>query len=181
MGLATVQGIVAQHDGIIKVHSILNQGTTFELYFPVALNLKVTTSRAEDSNALPKGTETILFVDDDEMLANLGTQILTEMGYRVITTTDGREALRLFTADSDKIDLLITDQTMPELTGQELIKELKSLRPDIPIILCTGFSNRINAQQAKTQGVDAFLMKPLSIPEFLTTVRRLLDEKTAEL
>ncbi|MFK5926398.1 MAG: PAS domain S-box protein [Desulfuromusa sp.] len=175
MGLATVQGIVAQHGGIIKVNSIPDQGTVFNLYFPIVE--KTATTPTPRDKSMPKGTEKILFVDDDEMLAKLGKLTLSEMGYQVVTMTESTEALKLFAANPDHFDLVITDQTMPELCGKDLIQELKKIRPDLRTILCTGFSSKIDADRAKQQGIDAFCMKPLDLPEMLQTVRRVLDAK----
>lgn len=175
MGLATVQGIVAQHEGMIKVNSIPDQGTVFNLYFPL---VDETVSEAKPTNTdMPEGTEKILFVDDDEMLAKIGERLLSEMGYMVTTMTESPEALKLFAANPDHFDLMITDQTMQDLTGQELIQKIKKIRPDLRTILCTGFSSQINEDQAKQQGIDAFCMKPLDFPELLQTVRRVLDGK----
>lgn len=173
MGLATVQGIVAQHGGVIKVNSIPNQGTVFNIYFPIVE--ETATEPTPINTDMPKGTEKILFVDDDEMLVKLGELALSEMGYTVTTMPESIEALKLFTANPDHFDLVITDQTMPELCGKELIQELKKIRPDLRTILCTGFSSKIDADRAKQQGIDAFCMKPFDFPELLQTVRRVLD------
>ena len=173
MGLATVQGIVAQHGGVIKVNSIPNQGTVFNLYFPLVD--EISTEAIPINGDMPKGTEKILFVDDDEQLATLGEKLLSEMGYQVVIMTESSEALKLFTANPDHFDMVITDQTMPFLTGKELIQELKKIRPDLHTILCTGYSSQIDEDQAKQQGIDAFCMKPLDLPELLQTVRRVLD------
>ena len=173
MGLATVQGIVAQHGGVIKVNSIPDQGTVFNLYFPIVDEI-VTEPETEDSS-LPGGTERILFVDDDETLASLGEQLLTEQGYQVVIMTKSSEALKMFAVNADRFNLVITDQTMPDLTGEELIQEVKKISPDMPTILCTGYSSKIDEDKAKELGINAFLMKPLDLPKLLQTVRRVLD------
>lgn len=173
MGLATVHGIVSQHGGLIKVNSVPSQGTVFDLYLPIV--------DAEIIEPVPintkihRGTEQILLVDDDEMLASLGEELLSEIGYQVSVMTESTEALKMFTANADRFDLVITDQTMPELTGKDLILELKKIRPDIPTILCTGFSSKIDEVQAAELGINAFLMKPLDLPGLSQTVRRVLD------
>ena len=173
MGLATVQGIVAQHGGIIKVNSIPAQGTVFDLYFP---RIDKTISETNPTNKdMPKGTEKILLVDDDEMLAKLGKLTLSEMGYQVVSMTKSTEALKLFSANPDHFDLVITDQTMPGLTGKDLIHELKKIRVDTPTILCTGYSSKIDKEQAQQHGIDAFCMKPIDLLELLQTVRQVLD------
>jgi len=175
MGLSTVQGIVRQHSGLIKVISTLGEGTTFELYFPlIETSHQVATPVVTD---LPRGNEKILFIDDEELLANVWSETLSEQGYQVRTLTNSTEALKLFTANPDFFDLVITDQTMPDLSGSELIKELLSIKPNLPIILCTGYSTQINAKEAQQLGIKAFCMKPLNLPELLHTIRQALDEK----
>ncbi|MEE4252917.1 MAG: PAS domain S-box protein [Desulfuromusa sp.] len=176
VGLSTVQGIVTQHGGLIKVNSRLGEGTTFELYFPV-LDQTESSEIISVSDDQPEGTERILFVDDDPMLASLGEEILSLKGYTVTTMTDSTEALKKFTANPDQFDLVITDQTMPDLAGKELIQQLKKVRADIPTIICTGYSSKVNEDNAKDLGVSAFLMKPLNMPQLLQTVRRVLDGK----
>ncbi len=175
MGLATVQGIVAQHGGLIKVNSIPNRGTLFDIYFPI---IKASVIEPLPMNTdMPKGTEKILFVDDDEQLVSIGKNLLSDSGYQITAMTESTEALKLFTANPDHFDLIITDQTMPHLTGKDLIQELKKIRPDIPTILCTGYSSKINEEEAKEQGIDAFFIKPLYFPELLQTMRMILDGK----
>jgi CheY-like chemotaxis protein len=174
VGLSTVQGIVTQHGGLIKVKSLLGHGTTFELYFPI---IKADKSIQETANniAMPRGTERILFIEDDEMLANLSAQVLTSMGYRVTTMTISTKAMELLTTNADNFDIVITDQTMPGITGKELIAQLKKIRADIPTILCTGYSSKIDAVKAAELGISAFLMKPVELTKLLQTVRSVLD------
>jgi PAS domain S-box-containing protein len=178
VGLSTVQGIVKQHGGLIKVNSTLGEGSCFELYFPVTEQTQ-TTETASVNDDQPEGTESILFIDDDEMLANLGKEILTDKGYQVTSMTESTEALKLFSANPDSFKLVITDQTMPALCGKELIQKMLKIRPDMPTIICTGYSSKINEVEARQLGAGAFLMKPLDLPELLQTVRRVLDEKKA--
>jgi PAS domain S-box-containing protein len=174
MGLSTVRGIVEQHGGLIKVNSTLGQGTTFELYFPAIETKQLDTTLAVQD--LPRGSEKILFIDDEEMLANVWSQMLIEYGYQVTTMTDSREALKLFIANADRFDLVITDQTMPEMTGKDLIEQLLKIKPALPTIICTGFSSKVSEEQAKELGASAFLMKPLDLPVLLQTVRQVLDK-----
>jgi len=176
MGLATVQGIIDQHHGIIQVSSTLGKGTCFNLYFPTIEQGPIEAS-GPINEELAGGSEKILFIDDDEMLAKLGELMLTEMGYQVTMMTDSVEALKLFTTDPAQFDLLITDQTMPEITGKELIQKLKKIRPDIPTIICTGFSSKLDEEEAQRLGASAFMMKPLDLPELLRVIRRVLDGK----
>ena len=176
VGLSTVQGIVTQHGGLVKVRSRLGEGTTFELYFPVTEQVQTIEAPPVNEN-LPKGAERILFIDDDEMLVKLGEVMLQEMGYQVTTMTNSTEALKLFSANSDQFDLVITDQTMPGLTGEHLIQEIKKISPDIPAIICTGYSSKIDGKTIQELDVSAFLMKPLDMPILLQVVRRVLDGK----
>jgi len=174
MGLSTVQGVVAQHGGLIKVSSVLNRGTKFNLYFPIIEQTTVEEPTSENTRIL-KGTERILFVDDEEMLATLGERLLSGIGYQVSMMTDSTEALKMFTANADRFDLVITDQTMPNLTGKGLIAEIKKVRADIPTILCTGYSSKIDEDEAAKLGISAFMMKPLDLPVLSQTIRKVLD------
>lgn len=174
MGLATVQGIMNQHKGMIKVSSTLNVGTSFELYFPMHGNISQT-AESEPQADLPVGTEHILFVDDDEALMQLGKEMLTDLGYQVTVFPNSLEGLDHFAMNPSSYDLLITDQTMPGLTGKELIAEVRTIRPEMRTILLTGYSSKIDEAEAKTLGIDAFCMKPLALPELSETVREVLD------
>ncbi len=178
VGLSTVQGIINQHGGLIKVHSVPGEGTTFDLYFPIIERRQK--KRSPDVQEQPKGTEKILFVDDDEMLANVWSEMLREYGYQVSAMISSTEALKLFAANSDYFDLVITDQTMPELAGKNLIQELQKIRPDLAAILCTGYSSKVNEDEAKKLGFSAFCPKPLELPDLLQTIRRVLDEKKTD-
>ena len=176
VGLSTVQGIVKDHGGLIKVISNVGQGTTFELYFPIVALAQPMVECSPSNEERPGGIERILLVDDDELVADLGEMMLAEMGYQVTTMTESGEALKLFAANADKFDLLITDQTMPVLTGKELIQSIKQIRPDIPVIICTGFSSKVDEREARNVGADAFLLKPLDLTKLLQTVRQVLDK-----
>ena len=178
MGLSTVMGIVTDHSGLVTVNSSPGQGTCFDLCFPLTKE-KLEIIAPQKEIDLPRGTEQILFVDDDEMLATLGGKMLTEVGYKVAIMTDSTEALKLFVANSDSIDLVITDQTMPKLTGRDLIQKLLKIRPDLPTIICTGHSKQIDKEKAQELGASAFCMKPLDLSELLQTTRRVLDQAKA--
>jgi PAS domain S-box-containing protein len=175
MGLSTVQGIVEQHHGMIIVESGSEKKTSFCLCFPVVEPIQKE-ALAANGTVLQGGGERILVVDDDEMIADLHEQMLSEMGYQVTIETDSVEALRLFSANVDGYDLVMTDQTMPELTGVELIQKIKMLRSEIPTILCTGYSSKVDEESARYAGISAFMMKPVDLPELLQTIRRVLDE-----
>ena len=175
MGLAVVQGIVKRHGGMITVHSEIGKGTTFHALFPRIEQEIVPEATAAE--ALPLGSERILFIDDEKPLVDLGKGMLESLGYSVTTKTSSLEALEAFRAEPDAFDLVITDVTMPSMTGIELAKELMAIRPDIPIILCTGFSELINEKRAKEMGIQEFVMKPFVIGKHAKTIRKVLEQK----
>jgi CheY-like chemotaxis protein len=175
LGLSVVMGIVKQSGGYITVESEPGKGSAFAVYFPRVAGEPVAHT-AGGEEALPTGSERILFVDDEEALVEMGEDILAELGYEVTYRTNGREALALFRLDPSRFDLVISDQTMPELTGIDLAKEIMVIRPDMRVILCTGFSYLVDADTAKAAGIRAFLMKPLTKREIAKTIRQVLDE-----
>jgi len=175
MGLAVVHGIVKDHDGTIIVESEPGKGTTFNIFFPVVEAAAVVEIETEEK--LPAGDERILFIDDEESIAKLGRQRLERMGYKVEATTSPIEALALFRSQPDKFDLVITDLTMPEMTGDKLVKEILNIRSDMAVILCTGFSEKIDEKKAKEIGAADYLEKPLEKRDFAFKVRKVLDAK----
>lgn len=175
MGLATVQGIMNQHDGMIKVKSTPGVGSTFELYFPLIDSQPVRENAQQRETT--GGIETILLVDDDEMLIDICYRILSEYGYQVIKETNSLQALERFQENPAHFDLVISDQTMPDLTGKELLGKILAMQPEMPTILCTGHSSRINEKTALAMGIKAFCLKPLDLPELLQTVRAVLDQR----
>lgn len=174
MGLAVVFGIVKEHEGAIKVMSEIGKGTTVEVLFPVAE--VQSEAKGGKSDHLPTGTECILFVDDEEALVELTKKLLERLGYKVEAKTNPAEALRLFQEESDKFDLVITDMAMPVMTGDRLLKEITKIKPNIPIILCTGHSDRIDGMKAKEMGVATYAMKPLDLASLAGIVRAVLDK-----
>ncbi len=175
MGLAVVHGIVASHNGTIHVTSVLNEGATFEIYLPEQPDIVAEAPVADDAPP-PPGQGHILFVDDEEGLAIATRILLTDLGYEVSVCTNGVEARDAFRAAPSTFDLVIADQTMPQMTGKELADALRTIRPDIPIILCTGYSHIIDAAQAEDQGINAFLMKPVDIYDLADTIHQVLRQ-----
>ena len=174
MGLSIVQGIVKNHNGAIWVDSRLGKGTTITLLFPVVdAKPKVEIHTIDE---LTRGTETILFVDDEEPIRIMGKLMLKRLGYKVKTCQNPREALDLFQSEPDYFDLVITDMTMPGMTGAQLSEKLLKIRPDIPIILCTGHSSLINEAKAKKLGMAGYIMKPMSISRLAKSIRKVLDK-----
>ena len=174
LGLSVVQGIVKQSKGYITVVSQPGKGSTFTVHFP-----RITEDAATDAPSdeeIPAGSERILFLDDDETLVETGEKTLIRLGYAVTSRTSSREALALLKEDPSLFDLVITDQTMPEMTGVDLARKILILRPDMPIIMSTGFSHLVDADKAKAAGIRAFAMKPLSKREIAKTIRKVLDE-----
>ncbi|MEJ2220605.1 MAG: PAS domain S-box protein [Desulfobacterales bacterium] len=176
MGLAVVHGIVKGHGGGIRVQSKPGKGTRFDIMFPVMG--KHMESETEELKALPTGNEHILFIDDEDTLIDLGESMLKKLGYRVETRTRPDEALESFRAAPDNYDLVISDMTMPGMTGDLLAAELMKIRADIPVIICTGYSERIDEKRARDLGIKGLVMKPFTIRGLSKTVRDVLDQKS---
>ena len=177
MGLAVVHGIVTGHEGAITVASTLGQGTTFVIYLPKIQ--EATTDITGPEGPIPRGEERVLFVDDEAVLAHMGQELLGHLGYRVVVHTNSLEALEDFRAAPQLFDVVITDQTMPHVTGEALAIELRRIRPDVPIILCTGFSYSMTAERAQELGIAAFLMKPLVTRDLALTIRQVLAQRSS--
>lgn len=173
MGLAVIHGIVKNHGGMITVQSTIGQGSVFQVYLPKA-EIDALPERTQDED-IPTGEERILLVDDEKAVADMEHRILERLGYRVESRVSSVEALRAFQDDPSKYDLLLTDQTMPNMTGVELAKQVLTIRPDMPIILCTGFSKHINEENAKALGIREFIMKPLIRRDIARCIRQALD------
>jgi CheY-like chemotaxis protein len=175
MGLSVVHGIVKSCQGSIHVTSQLKQGTAFHVLLPAMPEVKVQHKPAVAN--LLGGSERILFVDDELPIAKLALQGLGLMGYRVQAETDSPRALSIFSESPEFFDLVITDMNMPNLTGKQLAVEMLKIRPDLPIILCSGFSEPISEQSAEELGIKGYLVKPIGIKELAKTVRTILDAK----
>ncbi len=175
LGLAVVMGIVRDCQGAITVESEPGEGACFEVLLP-RVNASVEKDQhPTQAEALPRGTERILLIDDEVGLGTIAENMLRRLGYRVQTETDSLEALRHFMEDPHRFDLVISDVSMPRMTGDVLSREFLEIRPDIPIILCTGFSERLNSEQARAIGVREFLLKPLKMEVLAGKIRQVLD------
>lgn len=160
LGLAVVHGIVTDHGGVVRVESRPGEGTQFHVLLPLtALDQAADTAIA--ATPAPSGNGQILLVDDEELIVRMGQKMLSRLGYTVVGATDAEEALETFRANPESFDLLMTDQTMPGLTGDALIRAVRRIRPALPVVLCTGYSQIMDAEKAKEMGIDAFVMKPL--------------------
>lgn len=179
LGLAVVHGIVDRHDAVIEVQSEPGKGTSFHVFFPKIQTHAPQQKEEQDVSLspLPRGNERILIVDDEEALADVERKTLEWLGYEVTAVSNSTEALALFLGKPDHFDLVITDYTMPKMTGAELAAEIIRARPDMAIIMCTGYTERFSPERAKEIGISEFLMKPLNRQEFAYAVRRLLDER----
>ena len=174
LGLSVVHGIVKSYKGVIIVMSEPGKGTTFDIFLPVMGADSSLDERPDDP--LPTGNGCILFIDDEPVLTDVGTNMLEKLGYEVVTKTSSIEAIELFKAHPENFDLVITDMTMPGMTGEALAGEIMNVRPDIPIILCTGFSHQINKQRAIQLGIRAFIMKPFVLRDIGNAVREALGK-----
>jgi|GEM_PF-751513 len=172
LGLAVVHGIILGHGGHIGASSVVGEGTTFTILLPrldVVLPAKI-----DNTVGWPQGRGKVLFVDDEDILARWGDQILTHLGYSVVTKTNPHEAIELFQREPDEFDVVVTDQTMPTMSGEAFACALLQIRADIPIVICTGFSHTMSAEKAHQLGVKGFLMKPVNGAVLATTLRDIL-------
>ncbi len=173
MGLAMVHGIVQSYGGFVTCESRVGEGTVFRIALPM-----VDADAGQNNNvieAIPTGEEHILLIDDEVMLVEMGKAMLEKLGYRVTTRIDGFSALATFRDDPGEFDLIVTDQTMPGMAGSELARALLQIRPDLPIILCTGYSSFVSEEEAEAVGIKGFALKPLTARDMGTLVRKTLD------
>lgn len=174
MGLAVLHGIILSHEGVIDVQSEVGKGTVFTVFFPRVQDREQASEDQVDS--LPQGSETILFVDDEEDIVQMRTRMLTYLGYRVLPATSPEQALAYLVNDDERIDLLVTDHTMPRMTGLQLAVEVHARRPDLPVILCSGYSEAVTPEEAHEAGVTRFLAKPVDMRMLSMAIREILPE-----
>lgn len=173
LGLASAYGIIKNHDGIINVYSEPEKGTTFNIYLPASD--KRVSGEKESTGKMIDGTEMILLVDDEDMIVNVGEQILARLGYRVITAKSGKEAIEIYKENQDKIDMVILDMIMPEIDGKMAYEILKEINPDIKVLLSSGYSKTGQAQEILDQGCNGFIQKPFSPKDLSLKLREILD------
>jgi len=175
LGLAVVRGLVKSHEGHITVYSEPGQGTTFNIYFPKVEKEGVFEKEIQ-ATPLPKGEERIMVIDDEKPIAQMEKIMFESLGYKVNCYISSEDALAAFRTQPDDYDLVVTDMTMPQKTGLDLTKEVLAVRPDIPVIICTGFSDFINEEAARKAGISRYLMKPVTKKDLATAAREVLDE-----
>ena len=175
LGLAVIHGLVKEYKGTIMVDSEMGKGTTFYIYLP----------STEKSNQIKKekkiskvvlGTEHILFVDDEEAIVKIGSRTLERLGYTVTGVTSSHDALQIFKFEPDIYDIVITDMTMPGMVGTELSKELKKIRAEIPVIICSGYSVDMDTDKTKSYDIQGFVTKPVLGNDLSKKIREILDQ-----
>ena len=175
LGLSMVYGIVKQHGGHITCYSEPGAGATFKIYFPAIVS-EVKSEKPMDLVVPQGGTETILLVDDDESVRDVGKEMLLEYGYRVITASNGREALEIYSAERESISLVILDLFMPEMGGKECLRALLRIDPKVRVLVASGFTQNGEIRDALDSGAKDFIGKPFDIPQLLEKIRKIIDE-----
>ena len=175
LGLSVVYGILKGCGGAVTVRSEPGVGSFFSVYLPASVNTAEVT--VDNARPIPGGKDRILFVDDEEILVEMSKEMFEDLGYQTTVTTESTKALELFRSRPDQFDLVITDMTMSAMTGIDLSKEILKLRPDIPIILCTGFNELISEEKAMALGIQGFAMKPFNLRSIADLIRKTLDRR----
>jgi len=174
LGLSVVQGLVKKFNGDIHVTSEPGKGTEVQVYLPI-MDEKIINAANDIIEPIKGGTENILLVDDEETIVKMENRVLKRLGYSITMRTGSVDALEAFKANPDSFDLVITDMNMPNMNGLQLGKEMKKIRPDIPIILCTGFSDQVDKEKSKAFGFNDFVMKPVIMRDIADAIRKIFD------
>jgi CheY-like chemotaxis protein len=174
MGLAVVYGIVKSYGGSITVSSQPGEDATFTVLLPRIISQK--TDDHEAQIFIPRGQGQILVIDDEDILVQMSKSMLENLGYEVTTANDSLKAMEIFQAQPDTFDLVITDQTMPHIDGLQIARKIRQMQPNIPIILCTGFSEKVSQETVRAAGINVLLMKPFNLHDLGQTVKKVLDK-----
>jgi CheY-like chemotaxis protein len=177
LGLSVVHGLVQGMKGDITVYTEPGEGTEFHVYLPVAEkhSKDMSETQDEEEEAVPCGNERILLVDDEQPVAEIATRQLERLGYTVTKETSSQRALDSFEQNPDRFDLLMSDLSMPEMNGIKLAGRMKEIKPELPVIICTGFTDRITDETIRKVGIDGYILKPFIKKELAETMRRVLD------
>lgn len=175
LGLSSAYGIIKNHGGFIDVHSQKGQGSTFTIFLPAAREEAPIEEKSESK--MQKGTETVLIVDDEKLIVDIGVQILVKLGYRVVTANSGKEAIEIYRRMRDEIELIVLDMVMPQMSGNETYDHLKRINPNVKVILSTGYSDEGRTRKILQKGCNGFLQKPFKIIEFSQKLRSVLDSQ----
>jgi PAS domain S-box-containing protein len=176
LGLASAYGIIKNHGGIINVYSTKGQGTTFTIYLPTAEGAITEQSPEEREREIQKGHETLLLVDDEDIIVDVGREMLKALGYEVLLARGGREAMEVYKKNKDKIALVILDMIMPDMGGGDVYDTLKDINPDIMVLLSSGYSINGRATEILERGCDGFIQKPFSMSQLSEAIRKILDK-----
>ena len=174
MGLASAYGIIKSHGGIINVYSREGEGATFNIFLP-ASEKKIVKEKMLQKEIL-KGTETVLLVDDEEMIIDVGRDVLEKLGYEVLTAKSGKEAIEIYRINQKKIDMVILDMVMPQMSGGETFDHLKAINPHVKVLLSSGYSINGQATQIMERGCDGFIQKPFNLQQLSVKLRQILDK-----
>lgn len=176
LGLASAYGIIKNHGGTINAYSEKGWGSTFDIYLPTSNN-NVVTEEKNLADKLLKGTETVLIVDDEGIILDVGKEMLKEMGYKVLSAGGGKEAVKVYGKHKDEIDLVIIDMIMPDMGGNEVFERIKKINPQVKTLLSSGYSMDGEATEALDQGCNGFIQKPFNISKLSLKIREILDGK----
>ena len=174
LGLASAYGIIKNHDGFVDVSSEKDYGTTFTIYLPASLK-EVKKEKISKDMTIIRGKETVLLVDDEKIILDVGDEILRGLGYSVFLAGCGREAVEIFKEKKDEIDMVILDMIMPEMGGDEVFERIKEIRPDIKILLSSGYIIRDKRKEILERGCDGYIQKPYSVESLSWRIREILD------
>jgi two-component system cell cycle sensor histidine kinase/response regulator CckA len=175
LGLASAYGIIKSHGGIINVYSKKGNGSTFNIYLPAVETVLDGKESAIREKEIKRGSETILLVDDEQTIVDVGKEILSKLGYKVLSAGGGQEALDVFKGNKDKIDMVILDMIMPVMSGSEVYKRIQQISPDMKVLLSSGYSIDGEATEILKRGCNGFIQKPFSIKELSIKIREILE------